>query len=60
MNNKITVFTFLIICVCILLYMVKKRIVWEDKKSVYNNTFSLRAFLMLIFMIIILVALLFK
>jgi uncharacterized membrane protein len=55
MNNIYVILAFLIFFISCLIYMVKKKMIWEDTESVYSNSFSLKAFIFLVGMIIIFV-----
>ncbi|PYF72972.1 hypothetical protein B0O44_105347 [Pedobacter nutrimenti] len=55
MNNVYVILTFLIFFISCLIFMVKKKMIWEDTESDYSNSFSLKAFIFLVGIIIILV-----
>lgn len=55
MDNIYVILGFLIFFISCLIYMVKRKMIWEDTESVYSNSFSLKAFIFLVGIIIILV-----
>lgn len=54
MDNTYVILAFLVFFVSSLIYMIKKKMIWEDTESVYSNSFSLKAFVFLVGIIIIL------